>query len=356
MQGLHIFLDTSVLYKDPFFKGSFSSNILSLARIKSSKIFLYMSRIVLDELIRNYEKIIKGENDKLEKILYDAKNYNFSMSSNIIIDITVSVEGLKRFYQNLYNEGVLEILHHDNSLLPEIVRRAVGRVKPFADNKNELKDALNWLVYSAFVEEYELNNCYFMTDNVNDFCDLEKLKKGNWEIHADLLSDTKRLEICRSFKELVQKDELMITERSSVFKKWLNYQDFDSWFIFDIIQNLLGEDIKIEVKNKFKYYDLNYIFDLDYDAKGFISFDDKFHMYNLMGIQVDIMDEECVISGILSISCDAEGYGYSADSEIENEYMLIGEKELNMKIGFSFSYDIDEKPYNFSVDSIEVLK
>lgn len=78
-------------------------------------------------------------------------------------------------------------------------------------------------------------------------------------------------------------------------------------------------------------------------------------MSNIIDLSINILDEECVISGSMNISFDVEGYGYSADSDIENEYALIGEKELNMKIGFSFSYDINENPYNFSVDSIEVL-
>ncbi len=315
-----------------------------------------MSRIVLDELVRNYEKIMKGEIDKLEKIVYDSKHYNFNLSSKVFIDAKVSVDGLKRFYQNLYNEGVLEILYHEDSMMSEIVRRAVNRTKPFSDNKNELKDALTWLVYSKFVEDYELDSCYLMTDNVSDFCDADKLKKGDLEIHIELLSDTKRFKVCRSFKEFVQKEEQAIGELSGNFKRWLDYQDFDNIFILKMIKASLGDEIKNEIKNKFTYYDLNYLFNLDYDAKGFIAFSETFYMSNLIDLNINVLDEECIISGSLNISCDVEGYGYSADSDIENEYALIGEKELNMKIGFSFSYDMNEKPYNFSVDSIEVLK
>lgn len=276
MNGLHIFLDTSVLYKDPFFKGNFSSKVLSLAKMKSSNVYFYMSRIVLDELVRNYEKVMKGEIDKLEKIVYDSRHYNFNLSSNVYIDGSNSIDGLKRFYQNLYNEGVLEIIDHEDSMMSEMIYRSVNRIKPFSDNKNELKDALTWLVYSKFVEEYELNSCYLMTDNVSDFCDVEKLKKGTLEIHVNLLSDTKRFKVCRSFKEFVQNEEQIISEISLNFKRWLDFQDFDSIFVSKMIKSSLGDDIKTEIKNKFTYYNLNYLFDLEYDAKGFVSFGETF--------------------------------------------------------------------------------
>ena len=364
MDDFYVFLDTSILYKDPFFKGNFSSKLLEIAKKKN--VDIYLSRIVLDELVRNYEKIINEENSKLSKIISDSNHYNFVNKIKKLFDVEFSLKELKVFYDNLYNEGIIYIIDHDDDMLSEIINRAVNRKKPFSENKNELKDALTWLSYSKFVEHFELSNCILITDNVRDFCDLEKLKKDELVIHDDLLNDTKRFRIYRSIKDFLQKEDDKLNVSSVRFLQWMNYQDFNDIFIINILRNDLGDDVKKSVKDKFSYYNLNYIFGANYSVEGFLTFDNRFFLHKVENIEVDAFAEECIISGDLFISCSVQAYEYNdgisnADDNYRylnmssgNDFRLFGEKELYIKVSFSFYYDKNESPFNLSVDSIDL--
>ncbi|WP_162549741.1 PIN domain-containing protein [Hymenobacter nivis] len=276
---------------------------------------------------------------------------------------------LKFFYDSLYNEGIIYIIDHEDDILPEIIHRAVNRKKPFSENKNELKDALTWLSYAKFVEDYELINCILITDNVRNFCDLEKLKKDELVIHNDLLNDTKRFRIYRSIKDFLQSEDKILSFSSVRFLQWVNHQDFNDAFVINILRNDLSDDVKRSIKDKFAYYNLSYIFGTDYSVEGFIAFDDQFFLHRVENIEVDTFDEECILSGDVFISCSAQAYEYSDginDSDDDsyryfinnmssgNEYRLFGEKELNIKVTFSFYYNRNERPFNLSIDSIEL--
>ena len=53
---MNIFLDTSVIYSDPFWKENFSSQLLEVSADKRVNIFI--SEVVLKELQHNFEKIL----------------------------------------------------------------------------------------------------------------------------------------------------------------------------------------------------------------------------------------------------------------------------------------------------------
>jgi PIN domain len=367
MDVVYVFLDTSVLYKDPFFKGNFAYNLLKISREKH--VDIYISRIVLKELLKNYEKILLEENSKLSKIISDAMHYDFSGGPRNLFEVSQSLEVLKRFYDSLYYEGVINVLEHDNDMMPEIIDRAVLRKKPFADNKSELKDALTWLTYAKFVEEYELDNCILITENVRDFCDLEALKKDQVIVHEDLLSDTKRFKLFRSIKDFMQSEKAVVSSSSLRFKQWLQHQDFDESFILNLLKFELGSEVKKYVKDKFTYYDLSYVFDSEYSVEGFLSFDDTFFLHKVEAIEISDFGDECVVSGDLYVSCNVQGFEYTSGKDFNmtdayhcpvssmpvDDFQIFGEKEIRIKVGFSFYYNQSEKPYNLNVDSVDVV-
>jgi predicted nucleic acid-binding protein len=56
---MNIFIDTSVLYKDPFWRSNFYSELLDI--VKEREVNLYLSNVVVLEIERNYGKIIDEE-------------------------------------------------------------------------------------------------------------------------------------------------------------------------------------------------------------------------------------------------------------------------------------------------------
>ncbi|WP_409295369.1 PIN domain-containing protein [Peribacillus sp. SCS-26] len=79
-------------------------------------------------------------------------------------------------YEKLKEERVLLILSCPNDFLGELIDRAVNRIKPFKEGKSEFRDAVTWLTYSNYIGQYNLSDCYFISNNTNDFLDDKKEK------------------------------------------------------------------------------------------------------------------------------------------------------------------------------------
>ncbi len=94
---MHIFLDTSVLYKDPFLKGNFFQELIDI--VTEKEVELYISNIVLQEIERNYKKIILEESSKLSKLIDQIKHYDIDTNfNNLSFDIDKSLANLKTNY------------------------------------------------------------------------------------------------------------------------------------------------------------------------------------------------------------------------------------------------------------------
>ena len=168
-----------------------------------------MSNVVLLELKRNFRKIIDENNKSLNYIIEKGKDYKLVESPVSKINKEESLNNLVNFYNTLVKDGFLTILYSDNNLLPEIIERSVNKLKPFSENKTELKDTIIWLTYARYVEENDTQDCILLTDNVTDFCDMELPEKVIVEVHKDLKKDSTRFKIYRNTKELFRKPECL---------------------------------------------------------------------------------------------------------------------------------------------------
>jgi hypothetical protein len=351
---MNIFIDTSVLYKDPFWSSNFYAELLYI--VKKREVNLYLSNVVVLEIERNYGKIIDEEISRLKKLTEQTEHYQIMTSNTSSIDKEKSIENLKTFYKKLETEKVIEFIPFSNDMMPEIVDRAIWRKKPFSESKTELKDAIIWLSYSQFAEQKKLNNCILLTDNVSDFCDSEKLKKGLFEIHQDLQKDSNRFRIYKSPKELIQQEKSTLQYASQLFSTWLNERTFDEQFLLDLIKSDYRSLVERKIDRKFENYDLHYIFDEDYYLTGYVSADNV-DINDIKNINVDVFNEECLISGDLYVYCNVVGYEYNAvrDTE-EDRHRYYGEKDALMMLTFSFYYDRNEKPRNFDIDDVELVE
>jgi predicted nucleic acid-binding protein len=105
---MNIFIDTSVIYKDPFWKGNFFSELIDI--VKEKEIGLYISEVVLMEIERNYGKIVDQQIFQLSKAHSEIDHYQISLNTKSSIDKEKSIVGLKTHYKRLIDEGVITLL------------------------------------------------------------------------------------------------------------------------------------------------------------------------------------------------------------------------------------------------------
>lgn len=352
---MNIFLDTSVLYKDPFWKSNFFGELLEV--VKEKEIGLYMSSIVLRELGHNYKKIIEQEIVKLDKVNAQVNQYNIKVNSLTDINLEDSLKAFDIFYNNLVAEKTIKTLEYSNDMLPEIVNRAIERKKPFTENKTELKDTIIWLTYAEFVEKHKLKDCILLTANISDFCDIEKAKKDIFEIHSELRKDTERFKVYKTPKDLIQGERGKLQSMSQRFSVWLDDQDFSKDSVLDLIKESFENEIIRKIDREYESLEPNDIFENDdYYVTGYVSAG-FYDIFEVDQIEVDNFDEECIISGEVFISCDVEAYEYNSVRDPgEDSYRFYGEVTNVVKLQFSFYYDKTEIPRSLNLDSFEIIE
>jgi predicted nucleic acid-binding protein len=352
---MNIFLDTSVLYKDPFWKSNFFKELIEI--VKEKEIDLYISNIVLMELEHNYKKIIEQEIIKLDKVNTQIEQYNIKINNLSSIDVEESLKTLNDFYNKLIKDDTIKILNYTNDMLPEIVQRAIERKKPFTENKTELKDTIIWLTYVECAEKNKLNDCILLTSNITDFCDLEKAKKDIFEIHSDLQKDSKRFKVYKSPKELIQNEKTKLQFISQRFSSWLEEQEFNNKFVLELITKYFEKEITRKIEREFESLEPSDIFNNDdYYVSGYVT-TGFFDIFEVDSIEVDNFNEECIISGEVYISCETEVYEYNSVRDPgEDSHRFYGETTNVVKLIFSFYYDKTEFPRSINLDSFEIIE
>jgi len=350
---MNIFLDTCILFKDPYFLKNYNKEFLEL--VKKKKINLFISNVVVQELERNYGKIIDDNNKSLNQIISKGKDYLFVDSPIIEIDKENSIKNLGNYYGKLEDDGFLTLLFSDNDLLPEIIKRSVKRLKPFSENKSELKDTIIWLTYSRYVEKNDIKDCIFLTDNVSDFCDMDKIKNGIIEIHDDLKGDSKRFKVYRNTTELIRGESEKLQSLSERFSYWLSTQNIDGELVF----GLLWKFFILEITSKVTWYieskELKQIFDINENISGSVSVSDVV-LEQCNELTIDNFEDKCLISGYLYVNVSVSGYEKKIRKDtIEEEFIEYGSTKIDVRLFFSFLYDSKEIPTDFGIETIEIL-
>ncbi|MEH7336253.1 PIN domain-containing protein [Neobacillus drentensis] len=200
---MNIFLDTTVFHngKDVFMNSLYNKILLNICRQNGFKI--YISNVVLMEARRQYEKFITTHVKNISNAV-GAFNLIPNMR-RINLYIPPLEEALKRFdsfFSDLEKEGTVVIVNYSNDILPTLINRAINRIKPFTEEKQEFRDAIIWLSYVGIAENQDLNDCLFVTANTKDYCSKDK------KLHPELAADSERFTLFVDSHSLVQSDFL----------------------------------------------------------------------------------------------------------------------------------------------------
>jgi|GEM_PF-516290 len=352
---MNIFIDTSVLFTDPFFTELFKKEILIACR--NGQLQIYISEVVVKELLHNYEK-------NLDKIIFDLKNLNTTSQKLIVgferyhvIDKEIEIKKLQDFLAELNKMDSFHIIPIKNEYLPEILQKAIVRLKPFTEKKTELKDALIWKSYTDMINTEKLKNCFLLTQNVSDFA-LE-VEKKNFILHPDLQNECENITLITNFKDVHKLYKLSQEVNQEVAQNitlWYEKIAIDEHFVFEKIQESFDVTIVDNISNYIDRIDLDQYFGDGHLIRmgGYAEIED-YNWIDCSDIDIEpLEDGSIVISGILNINAEIEGYAYnSVRDDGDDKFPYIGSANVNFKIYFNFLLEQEIEPYDFEITHIE---
>ncbi|MCM3617681.1 PIN domain-containing protein [Sutcliffiella horikoshii] len=358
---MNIFLDTTVTFSDPFFKRNYNRNLLKLARDYKDLTF-YMSEIVYKETKRHFEKNVKENLENLNKAQSKLQNYKrgyFDTGVDARAEIEQNVKGLLKdfetFYTELQEDGLLHILSCPDNILPDLIDRAVNRLKPFKENKSEFRDAATWLTYAKYTEQNDLSDCYFISENVSDFFDD---KKEN--IHTDLLKDSTKFKPFFTLMKLAQEDgkiQLYIKEKQEKeqrIQEWIDENNIDENFVLGYFKESSFNGLFNQIYSLSSDYisSLNRI-NLDgtnYNGEPNL---DGIDITEIQDFNIEIIAEEIIVSGELIIEADCtiqEVYKFDDETIYEGIPFSLGIIQP-----FSFTLEKNKSMINLQFEEIGIF-
>ena len=358
---MHVFLDSNIIFSDPFFKRNFSRKFLEMLKEVEGK--LYIASIVHEESLNNYRREVRKRRKEFGK---EMNNLNKLIKTEIEtsnISDELFLNEFNDFYQELIDEGIIKIISHEEfDMFNEIVRRSLLPQKPFEHGKEEFKDTVIWLTYAKYVEKYDLSPCYFLSNNTKDFYD-----KDEKSLHPDLLKDTNRLLPFNSIEEFMKEESELIDELQRQHEEMRFEKKLDELFTWSeenlnhkLIQEII-EDTFVGVLDSEVY---DYVNNLSPHELSLITGED-FELTESNGIlkvvlttfEREIYPEEIIVYGSLNVLNDVSLYLWNSFRDKgEDPYIYNGSSTIQHTIEFTFSIDDSGEASNFEVKDIETIK
>ena len=347
---MDIFIDTSVIYTDPFWKRIFPGQLLEAAI--DGRVNVYIADVVLRELRRNYEKQLDKEFSSI-----NSANSNIKKLSRRHQDIVPPtqeqyLEDFDNYYEELFKNKNIIKLPTDQGMFNDILDRAIERKKPFTDNRSEFKDAVIWTTYFKYAKEKALQNCNLLCNNKKDFIDNEG------RLHPELKGDYDKFEVHITIDDFYKANKNTIDKPLIEFQKWIDKQAINEKYVYDLLSNNESEKVYDEVRRKFENAEpSSFVEDRNEGAVfgGYIDIEDvEWHGCN--DIEIDVIKDYAIISGKLTLNVILELYSYNSVRDPGDEkFPYYGSADREVEVYFNFIFDKDERPNSFEVTDV-ILK
>jgi len=252
---MNIFLDTNILYADPFFSSSFYELLLKCSVDK--KIAILIPDICLNEL---YFKLTSKEKVLVNEIKQKVNELNRLTSIDypeLDIDFKFFEKKIKSFYEQKISDQIFCKLNHTSNAFEENLEKAIKGTPPFfTDKKEEFRDSLIWSIIRDYANNQPRTQNYFITANYRDFWNHDKT-----DIHTSLRQESSHIVIVDSVKKIFDLETSLVDyKKSHEFLKWLNNQKIDLYaiqkainlYIWNRVVDLIDRKIKNFPINKFK--------------------------------------------------------------------------------------------------------
>ncbi|MDW2878154.1 MULTISPECIES: PIN domain-containing protein [Bacillaceae] len=347
---LKVFLDSNIIFSDPFFKGNFSRKFVdAMIELRGN---LVISNLVYEESKNNYRREIKKRRKELGKIKHKLNKILITEVENTYKDDEFYVKEFIDYYQDMIDKGFLEIVsYNDFEIFDEIIKRSLIPKKPFDHHKEEFKDTVIWLSYSNYVEKNELSNCFFISNNTSDYYDSDKIR-----LHPDLLEDTQRIKPYKSIEDFMKHEvEPLLEEQEKQYEQLLDWAEvhLEEKYVEDIIKTEFVDELTNELSYFVNHLDAHEIRHIasthdDYSQAEF----NGILSVNLATYERELYSNEIIIYGSLNIWSDVSLFLVKRD-KVEEDTLNVGSMGMNQKVEFTFTIGLDYLPANFEVKRIE---
>lgn len=341
-----VILDSNSLYGDPFFS---SGNLKRLIAYSSlNKIDVLISDVVEEEVINNNLKKIQIN---LEKIKGQAKTINEVVGSQAIslnaIDTDIAEKELRKRFNDLSADGSIIKIPYKNDMMPDLINRALKKIRPFKENKEEFRDSVIWLSCIEYLKSKDYESVYFISNNSSDFCG------SDGKLHQDLKNDYDGIVLYKNLKAFFseEKEEIskLIPEGKSVeLMAWLAKNEPDGDAIKDMLRDNFFENISANLSQLLSSISVH-----DIDSEIFDGYVQPYELddFCLDDYEVNVDIDSIIVTGQCSTSNYVEAYQYNPVYDSSDEkFSFTGEVEVEVTLDFMFSISPEQKePYDFDI-------
>lgn len=346
---MNIFIDTSVIYTDPFWKRNFSRQLINAAKLKRLNIFI--SDVVIRELRKNYKSQLETEIANLTKVERTLDKLLSTKHALNKPDIEKHLKEFDRFYKELFTEPNIIKLDCNKNFFDDILERAIQEIKPFSKGKAEFKDAVIWTTYYSHAKKELLQNCHFLTNNKSDFTN------PNGGLHDDLKKDYDKFELHITIDDFYKNNNSSLDKPVTEFEDWLVKRNIDENYIFRLVLNDTEATDRVFYELDSKYHNVDPSF-LNNKVKLSVPFNGYIIVTSIewngcKNIDTDIISDYSIISGTLPILTTLQMIETSSNfngKESHSDFL-----QIKLLIHFNFSFDQEEKVKNFEVTRIEEI-
>lgn len=287
---MNVILDTNIIIKDPFLRSDLFPILYRY--LKKTESCLLMPSIIKKELPEVYKKNFNKYVDSYTKVIDSLNNYLKEKINTPSFDIDKEVSNFMSNVDLNYKKfNTNYIVDYTSNMVEEALRRAVCKIKPCSEYKEEIKDTLIWLTVLDIAKKQDERNVAFISENTSDFgVEKDKNEKNNKtknvtieegvlhkDLQQDLYSNNVVVKYYTSIESFIKVHAEKIVEKDINFVKKLAEKDnielmikkeFDCYFYKNSLEILLER----------KYEDID---DLEILDLTYLEPDEDFYLYEI---------------------------------------------------------------------------
>lgn len=246
---MDIILDTNIFRNDLFFKSKDFEVLNDYLKKTDSRFVVF--QIIIEEINGLYRRLLEEEQNNYNKY---RKALNQSLNREYIEEINIQIdEEIKKYIEFIYkkmniNDG--KVIPYKNEYLPEIIKRAISRLKPFKDEDKGFRDTIIWLTALDYCQKSHEKQIIFISNNPKDFGDIQDSTK----LHQNLKDECDALGIkinyFRTPKDFIEKHSKKI---DFIDNDWIANNVDNEWLsdvICDAVNNSSSRRITYWYHNK----------------------------------------------------------------------------------------------------------
>lgn len=232
---MNIVLDTNIIYSDFLFRSKEFDILLDYLK-KTDSTFI-LPEVILLEIEQKYKESLE---ERIEEYNKSSKHLDLLQNNKEkhigIIDINIENE-TKNYISFLKTKLKIrpkQIVPYKNEYLPELIKRAINKSKPFQNEDKGFRDTIIWLTILDYCESTS-RQIIFISNNPTDF----GTKNVNNTLNNNLLKECEERKIkiiyYNTIKDFIEKHS---TKIDYITDQWID-DNLDNNIVSDIIWDKL---------------------------------------------------------------------------------------------------------------------